>query len=218
MWVLKLGGSLAGTRELRCWLRALAEHGGGQVVVVPGGGPFADRVRDTQRRWGYDDETAHHMALLAMAQYGLVLAGMEPRLRAAHGLREIERVLLARRVAVWIPAWPEIRDIALPARWDYTSDSVAAWLARQLGAGYLLLVKTPAPTCKCAVLHRLMRQGILDPGFERSIEGQDLSVWWLGRDQHADLEGLLNAGGTGAACRVQVAEMASVPEVIAQHF
>ncbi|MGH8582522.1 MAG: uridylate kinase [Gammaproteobacteria bacterium] len=206
MWVLKLGGSLAGTRELRCWLRALAEHGGGQMVVVPGGGPFADRVRDTQRHWGYDDETAHHMALLAMAQYGLALAGMEPRLRAAHGLDEIGQAWLARQVAVWIPAWPEIRDIALPASWDYTSDSVAAWLARRLGSGRLLLVKSPAPTGRSAGLHQLMRQGILDSGFERSIEGQDLSVWWLGGDQHADLEGLLNAGGTAAACRIQPPE------------
>ena len=42
--VVKLGGSHAFATHLRAWLDALAQAGG-NVVVVPGGGPFADAVR-----------------------------------------------------------------------------------------------------------------------------------------------------------------------------
>src|SRR3546814_1733087 len=82
LWVVKLGGSLAGGPELTGWLDALAA-GGGSIVLVPGGGPFADAVRTMQRRWSFGDATAHHLALLAMEQYGLMLAGLQPVLRPA---------------------------------------------------------------------------------------------------------------------------------------
>ena len=45
--VVKLGGSHAGSALLRPWLRAI-EAAAGRVVLVPGGGPFADAVRDAQ--------------------------------------------------------------------------------------------------------------------------------------------------------------------------
>ena len=76
MWVVKLGGSLARSEALRGWLAVLARAGRGRAVVVPGGGRYADAVRAEQQRWGFDDSTAHSMALLAMDQYGHQLAAI----------------------------------------------------------------------------------------------------------------------------------------------
>ena len=45
MWVVKIGGSLSHDPMLRKWLVELCEVGGGRVVIVPGGGDFADKVR-----------------------------------------------------------------------------------------------------------------------------------------------------------------------------
>ena len=45
MWVVKIGGSLSHDPALREWLTQLWEVGGGRVVIVPGGGDFADTVR-----------------------------------------------------------------------------------------------------------------------------------------------------------------------------
>jgi aspartokinase-like uncharacterized kinase len=73
--VVRLGGSHAFSPWLRPWLAAIRAAAGG-VVVVPGGGPFADAVRLAQTAMGFDDLAAHRMALLAMAQYGLALAGL----------------------------------------------------------------------------------------------------------------------------------------------
>ena len=80
--VVKLGGSLAFSQHLRAWISALAACPG-RAVIVPGGGPFADAVRSAQTRMGYDDHAAHHMALLAMEQYGRALISLNGLLAAA---------------------------------------------------------------------------------------------------------------------------------------
>jgi aspartokinase-like uncharacterized kinase len=168
--VVKLGGSLAGSPLLTVWLDAIAA-GGGRLVLVPGGGPFADQVRESQRRWSFDDATAHHLALLAMEQYGLMLAGLQPRLRPAASRAEIRRVLAAGDVPLWLPTRMALGRPEIPETWDVTSDSLAAWLAVQLGAEGLLLVKSVAVAAGSSV-EDLAREGIVDPllpGFLRGV-------------------------------------------------
>ena len=76
--VVKVGGSLgARPRTLRRLMSTLAvlarRH---PLVVVPGGGPFADQVRRADRRFGLGDSPAHWMAILAMDQYAHLLASL----------------------------------------------------------------------------------------------------------------------------------------------
>ncbi len=79
--VLKIGGSLAESGRLRAILR-LVIRARRRVVIVPGGGPFADAVRSTQASLGFSDAAAHEMALLAMHQMAGVMIALEP-LRAS---------------------------------------------------------------------------------------------------------------------------------------
>lgn len=138
--VVKLGGSYAGSARLRPWLRAITA-GAGHVVLVPGGGPFADAVRTAQRGLGFDDATAHAMALLAMAQFGLFLASLAEALTPVESVPAIRHALAAGRVPVWTPpAWLGPAE-GVPASWDVSSDSLALLLADWLGAPALLLVK-----------------------------------------------------------------------------
>ena len=135
--IVKLGGSLIAAPELRRWLAELAlapRH-----LVVPGGGPFADAVREAQAASGFDDLAAHRMAILAMQQYGLLMASLEPRLRLAETEAEIGA---ADGPAIWLP-WAMIgRDETIAASWDVTSDSLALILAMRLHAARLVLVKS----------------------------------------------------------------------------
>src|SRR5690348_718277 len=105
--VVKLGGSHAASPMLRRWLAAIAAAQ--LVVLVPGGGPFADAVRAAQPAMGFDDATAHQMALLAMAQYGLALTALDPRLRPADSRNAIRATSAAGHVPVWLP-WPMLSD------------------------------------------------------------------------------------------------------------
>jgi 5-(aminomethyl)-3-furanmethanol phosphate kinase len=159
--VVKLGGSLAFAPALTEWLAALAA-GGGRAILVPGGGPFANQVRDTQRRRPFDDATAHRMALLAMEQYGLMLCALHPALRPAATRAAIARLRRQGLVPVWLPSAMALGRPEIAESWDVTSDSLAAWLAATLGLRHLVLVKS-APPPEPATAERLAAAGYIDP-------------------------------------------------------
>lgn len=163
MRVVKLGGSLSGAPELKAWLAALA-GAAGRVVLVPGGGPFADAVRDAQARLGFDDRAAHRMALLAMEQFGMALCGLEPDCLPARDEAEIAASLAAGATPVWMPSRLCLGAPDIPESWDVTSDSLALWLAARLGADGLALVKS-VEAAGGADPAALARAGIVDRAF-----------------------------------------------------
>ena len=113
------------------------------LLIVPGGGPFADTVRDLNRRFGLSDDAAHWMAILAMDQYAHLIASRLPSGEVVCGPDEIESALQRRRILVLAP-YQWMRDVdPLPHSWDVTSDSISAWVAGQVGAARLVLVKPP---------------------------------------------------------------------------
>ena len=80
MLIIKLGGSLYDTKELVLWLNLLTSEQIQQaIVIVPGGGPFADQVRLGQQTHQLGNSSAHHMALLAMAQFGILISDLQPQ-------------------------------------------------------------------------------------------------------------------------------------------
>ena len=150
--VIKIGGSLTaipGALESTC--AAVAEAGRrASIVVVPGGGPFADAVRAFELEHRVSPDASHWMAMLAMDQYAHVLTeGIE----GAVLVEEAGAVVAAVDpvgVAVLAPSrWMRAADV-LPHTWDATSDSVAAFVAGALDAEQLILVK-PSTTGNDAV-------------------------------------------------------------------
>ena len=180
-WVVKLGGSLASTPELKKWLQVLAVHGRGRVIIVPGGGPFADQVRIAQQQWGFDDATAHKMAILAMEQYGLMLSRIETDLVVVHSLTDIKKALSSQRLALWFPAKMLFDSSELPLTWDITSDSIAAWLATKTNATNLLLVKHQASEINKSNLDDLQMSGAVDSGFKQLLLDACFHVSILGK-------------------------------------
>ena len=89
--VLKVGGSLAETPEsltrLCQELSVLAKAH--KIVVVPGGGKFADTVREFDKTYGLSDVAAHKMAIYAMDQYGLFLSDKIPNSIVTYALEEV---------------------------------------------------------------------------------------------------------------------------------
>jgi aspartokinase-like uncharacterized kinase len=141
--VVKVGGGMAraGDDALRELCRTLAEAARTEaLLVVPGGGAFADVVRDHDRRFGLGDATAHRLAIVAMDQFGAVLGELIPGAEATTDIRPA-RPARAGRPAVLLPAEVLLREDPLPASWEVTSDSIAAWVAGVAGAGRLVLVK-----------------------------------------------------------------------------
>ena len=149
-----------------------------RLVVVPGGGSFADEVRRADRRFALGDSAAHWMAILAMDQYAYLLAQLAPGAALVRSRRE----LAPGRLNVLAPsAWLRRAD-PLPHSWDVTSDSIAAWVARA--------PRRPAPHAREARgrLHRAgprtgqdathtsdrsrstRSRGVVDPYFARALD------------------------------------------------
>ena len=191
--VVKIGGSHAGAAHLRPWLDALAGCGG-RAIIVPGGGPFADAVRVAQAQIGFSDAAAHEMALYAMAQFGLVLCDMQPALRMASSRAEMRRVIASGLMPVWAPAEMALRAKDIPASWDVTSDSLAAWLAGCVGAKRLLLVKHGTFT-DAASASALAARGVVDPLFPRFLAAGGAQGFIATPDDHAQAAAALRDGG-----------------------
>ena len=201
--VVKVGGSLLESGSLPSLLTTLGElartH---RLVVVPGGGRFADAVRRACSLHDPGASAAHWMAILAMDQHAHLIAGLLPTARLTTGPEEIERVLAKGLLPVLSPfRWLQVVD-PLPHGWHVTSDSIAAWVAARLCAHRLVLLKSleGVPSASGDVLAEAHLRspalaGIVDEYFERAVE-PGLECWVLsGREPHRLCE-LLSDGRT----------------------
>jgi aspartokinase-like uncharacterized kinase len=141
--VVKVGGSLLAYPEnLRALCSKLGEvsrtH---KLIVVPGGGEFADVVRSLDKRFSLSCEVSHRMAILGMDQYGLLLSDLIPNSVKVRKLEEINCFLDSVRLPVFLPSNLLLREDPIENSWDVTSDSIAVYLARRLGMSTVLLVK-----------------------------------------------------------------------------
>jgi dihydroneopterin aldolase len=191
--VVKLGGSYAFSPVLGDWLE-MAARNAGHLVLVPGGGPFADAVRDAQSKIGFDDAAAHHMALLAMEQYGRALVSLNGTLALAASIAAIRRLLSGGKVPVWGPTHMVLGRADIPSSWDVTSDSLAAWLARRLRARRLLLIKQIDPPADPIGADDLVRRGIVDRAFVSSLRTCGVEASIIGPAQHAAAARALGRG------------------------
>jgi aspartokinase-like uncharacterized kinase len=188
MWVVKLGGSLMGTPALIGWLDALTQFGDGKVVIVPGGGVFADAVRDAQVKTGIDDATAHQMAVLAMDQYATLMTGLNADLVMASSELEIAECGWQHRAVVWKPSLMVLADRDLPMNWDLTSDSLAAWLAAKLNAAHLLVVKSmDVMGAETLDVKDLMFEGTVDPYFDSFIAQKPFKTWLVSKNEFINI-------------------------------
>lgn len=218
MTVVKVGGGLA--RELgdlalsrlcREIARLAARHA---LLIVPGGGGFADVVRDYDRRFGLSAVCAHRMALLAMDQFGMVLGELIPDAQPCARPAEAAGRTAGGRAAVLRPVSAALAD-HLPASWDVTSDSIALWAAGAAGARRAVLVKAvdglyrewprgaadggPPPVLRAHEIEQSQRRGGcagVDGYVPAALRSSGAQGWVIsGRDPRRLLE-LLESGST----------------------
>lgn len=140
--VVKVGGSLAlhpqNLKNLCIKLNDVSKTH--RLIVVPGGGEFADKVRDFDRRFHLSDSASHQMAILAMDQYGYVLSNLIPNSAIVNKIENIQKTLDSGKIAVFLPSTFFFDADPLPNSWNVTSDSIAVYIARQLGVCRVVLV------------------------------------------------------------------------------
>src|SRR5207245_2080147 len=141
-------------------------------------------------RLSLDEAGAHRMALRAMEQYGLLLAGLCPAAKAVGDLGSARRLAARGRTPVLLVAPILERSRRLERSFRLTSDSIAAFIAGRVRAPRLVLVKSrpggDGLPLRVGALRELARRGVVDPLFPalaprrsdvRIIDGTDAAGW-----------------------------------------
>jgi aspartokinase-like uncharacterized kinase len=177
--VVKVGGSLFDLpdlgRRLQDWLTAQATRA---ILLVPGGGPAADVIRQYDRLHGLGEERAHWLALMALALNARLLSGLLPQAVVVPHTRALETLWQQGKIPVLdLYAFAEADEGqpgSLPHSWAVTSDSLAARVARAAGARELILLKSTALPAGMDWAEA-GRRGLVDAYFAEMV-GNTLSV------------------------------------------
>jgi len=191
--VVKLGGSVVRSSELQAWLDAIAASAR-PIVIVPGGGALADEVRVSQAELGFGDGAAHRMALLAMDQLAWAVAGLRPGLEVGDTEAALRRSLDQGRVAVWAPYALVAGRTDIAQSWTVTSDSLALWLGRRIGAERCFVIKSIHRQRAAFSAEQLARDGVVDAAFPAMVKDAGLPISLLGRGDQAAFAQYLATG------------------------
>jgi 5-(aminomethyl)-3-furanmethanol phosphate kinase len=183
--VVKLGGSVVRSAELPTWLDIIAASKR-PIVIVPGGGALADEVRAAQARLGFGDGAAHRMSLLAMDQLAWAVGALRTGFEVGDTEEALRASLAHGRVAVWAPYSLVADRSDIPQSWTVTSDSLALWIGRRLGAACCYVIKSIERGQAKFGAGQLARDGIIDDAFPAMLMDAGFPVYLLGRgDQPA---------------------------------
>jgi aspartokinase-like uncharacterized kinase len=146
--VVKVGGSLLELADLDTRLRDWLTHQlAAKSIMIVGGGPAVAVVREHDRRESLADAEAHWQAIEAMSANARGLASRMQEVTRIERLADIERtdgpIILDVIVDLHADAASDLPK--LPLSWDVTSDSIAAWVAGQVDAAELVLLKSSLP-------------------------------------------------------------------------
>lgn len=167
--VIKVGGSLFDMLDLGQRLTQwLGQLGSCPLLLIPGGGPTTDVIRQLDRVHQLGEERAHWLALRALTLNAHFLAGLVPGAAVARQLEECPD-FWRRSVVPVLDAYAFLRADdgqpgCLPHCWEVTSDSVAARVACVAGARRLVLLKSAS-----------LQRGIVD-GYFADVAGPRLDV------------------------------------------
>lgn len=174
--VIKIGGSLLKhsnfVSALQRWL-ANSDSAGGSVhrVLLVGGGPLVDALRELDVRHPLPSATAHWRAIELMNVTGQLVSDWLPDIPSESDFGRLQARCQVPGTTLFIAGgflreWePNLPGDALPIGWHVTSDSIAARLAVVLGAFRLILLKSTAPPTSggALCLRHLAAEGFVDP-------------------------------------------------------
>jgi 5-(aminomethyl)-3-furanmethanol phosphate kinase len=140
--VVKVGGSLAQNPvKLRALCSKLSElstrH---RLVVVAGGGEFADVARKMDKEFALSPFVSHRMAILGMDAYGFLLADLIENSSIADTFEKTKQILQNKKLAVFLPSRFMFSEDPLANSWEVTSDTISACIAGRLKAKRILLL------------------------------------------------------------------------------
>ena len=170
MWVLKIGGSWITNPKLTTLIRRLDKKKKGKIIIVAGGGCFADSVRFAFKKTKMSEKLANTLALKSTEIFCSYLKNINKKLYLTTDKRFKENSL-----NVWLPSVILSNEKSFKRNWDSTSDSVAAWLSDNIKADGLVFIKSLKKFEKINKLADLQKKNIIDKNtstYLKSFKGE----------------------------------------------
>lgn len=126
--IIKIGGSLLD--KSGDILKIIKEY---KPIIIPGGGIFADFIREFDNKKHISDEAAHKMAIYSMNQYGIYLSDIS-KIPCSDSIKDGPLILLPYNLLENKP----IKEYS----WEITSDSLSCYVAHLYKENYIILLKS----------------------------------------------------------------------------
>lgn len=138
-WVVKIGGSLFPEKAIDlCKFLFDNDEVKGRILIICGGGKFADQVRDYNDVYGFSNTANHRSAIMCMDIIGTLLADKVEGLETVHTLEDALKFSESAKIPV-LNSYLLMEDHdPLEHSWRVTSDSIALYISNQLKAKLLI--------------------------------------------------------------------------------
>ena len=110
-----------------------------RIILIPGGGSFANFVRKIYSELKLTDEMAHWMSIISMDYNGIELGKKFPKLEVFEEYDKLKEI--GKSFCIFLPYQFLKENDKLPHNWQVTSDSIALFLAKKLGLNECFLIK-----------------------------------------------------------------------------
>lgn len=135
MHLIKIGGSLTySVKELLNELKNTDE----EIIIIPGGGDFANVVRNLYEKTDLDETGAHKIATVCTDLTGMYFSEVSG-IKTADNLFDARRILKDEGIVIILPSKIVLSTDELPHSWEVTSDSIAAYVAMLLNLDRLII-------------------------------------------------------------------------------
>jgi aspartokinase-like uncharacterized kinase len=134
-WVVKVGGSLFPEDAIK-FCRALV---GKNVLVICGGGDFANKIREYDADTGFSDTAAHKTAILCMDIIGILVADKIGDAEAVYSMEDAKKAVDNGKLPVLLPSKLFEYLNPLEHSWNVTSDSISVYISWLLKSKILIV-------------------------------------------------------------------------------
>ncbi|MEM9353994.1 MAG: hypothetical protein AAGA92_13350 [Planctomycetota bacterium] len=181
--VVKVGGSLFDLPDLGERLRRwLNQRDPARRVLVAGGGPYVDALRNLADVHHLDPVATHWLAIDLMSATAALMHTLLPEAPLVRNVSELnQHSAAAFDAANWLREQePNAPGHKLAPGWQTTSDAIAGRLAAVLQADRLVLLKSAAPNPSDRYdLAALAHEGVVDSELPRVLP-PTVAAQWVG--------------------------------------
>ena len=171
MWIIKIGGSWIDKVELNELIISLSKYSKFEnIILVVGGGCFADAVRLVYASKQMSEKTGHFIALKATEMFAHILKEINKSISLVNDIESLK--IIDKKLKVWMPSIVLKDESSFLSSWESTSDSVAAWLHTKVKSKGLVFVKSVIFEKKKYKLKYLQDKNVLDKNVDKYLYKQ----------------------------------------------